>query len=92
MVDFRKLLVVLVTQILWQELEAAVAYRLARQVRTGTQAEDIDLFCPAVASVGVGYVSAGRLWQPMRRMISLLYLKRTFLKRRRRIRTLKRCV
>lgn len=78
MIDLRKPLAVLATHIPWQELEAAVAHRFARQVRTGNQVADIDLFGPTVAVVGAGASNAGRPRLPMRLMISLLYLKHTF--------------
>ncbi len=78
MIDLRKPLAVLATHIPWQELEAAVAHRFARQVRTGRKVEDSDLFGPTVAVVGTGHSNAGRPRLPMRLMISLLYLKHTF--------------
>ncbi len=78
MIDLRKPLAVLATHMPWQELEASVAHRFARQVRTGKQVEDIDLFGPAVSMVGAGHSNAGRPRLPMRLMISLLYLKHAF--------------
>lgn len=51
MIDLRKPLAVLATHIPWQELEASVAHRFARQVRAGRQAADVDLFGPAVPVV-----------------------------------------
>ena len=78
MIDLRKPLAVLATHLPWQELEASVAHRFARQVRTGKQVQDIDLFGPAVSVVGAGYSNAGRPRLPMRLMISLLYMKHAF--------------
>ncbi|WP_257216577.1 transposase, partial [Allopusillimonas soli] len=78
MIDLKKPLAILTTHIPWQELEAAVAHRFARQVRTGKKVKDIDLFGPNVAIVGGGASNAGRPRLPMRLMISLLYLKHTF--------------
>ncbi|KAB0622516.1 IS5 family transposase [Castellaniella defragrans] len=78
MIDLCKPLAVLATHIPWQEMEAAVAHRFARQVRTGKWVEDIDLFGLTMAVVGAGHSSAGRPRLPMRLMISLLYLKHTF--------------
>lgn len=78
MIDLRKPLAVLATHIPWQELEASVAHRFARQVRTGKKVSDMDLFGPTVAVVGGGVSNAGRPRLPMRLMISLLYLKHTF--------------
>lgn len=78
MIDLRKPLAVLATHIPWQELEAAVAHRFARQVRRGRQVTDIDLFGPTTAVVGGGTSNAGRPRLAMRLMISLLYLKHTY--------------
>jgi len=78
MIDLRKPLAVLATHIPWQELEASVAHRFARQVRAGKRVEDVDLFGPTVAVVGGAVSNAGRPRLPMRLMISLLYLKHTF--------------
>jgi len=78
MIDLRKPLAVLATHIPWQELEASVAHRFARQVRTGKKIADVDLFGPTVAVVGGAVSNAGRPRLPMRLMISLLYLKHTF--------------
>lgn len=78
MIDLRKPLAVLATHIPWQELEASVAHRFARQLRTGKKVADIDLFGPTAVVVGGSMSNAGRLRLPMRLMISLLYLKHTF--------------
>lgn len=78
MIDLRKPLAVLATHIPWQELEASVAHRFARQVRTGKKVADIDLFGPTAVVVGGSMSNAGRPRLPMRLMISLLYLKHTF--------------
>ncbi|CAM5785179.1 IS5 family transposase ISVei5 [Castellaniella caeni] len=78
MIDLRKPLAVLATHIPWQELEASVAHRFARQVRSGKQVADVDLFGSTVAVVGGAISNAGRPRLPMRLMISLLYLKHTF--------------
>ena len=78
MIDLRKPLAVLATHIPWQELEASVAHRFARQARTGKKIADVDLFGPTVAVVGGAVSNAGRPRLPMRLMISLLYLKHTF--------------
>ncbi|TAM90656.1 MAG: hypothetical protein EPN41_01115 [Candidimonas sp.] len=59
-------------------MEAAVAHRFARKVRSGKQVTDIDLFGPATAAVGAAPSNAGRPRLPMQLMISLLYLKHTF--------------
>lgn len=71
MIDLRKPLAVLATHIPWQELEASVAHRFARQVRTGKKVADIDLFGPTAVVVGGSISNAGRPRLPMRLMISL---------------------
>lgn len=58
MIDQRKPLAVLATHIPWQELEAFVAHRFTRHVRTGKRATDVDLFGPTVVVVD-GTVSTG---------------------------------
>lgn len=64
MIDPRKPLAVLATHIPWQELEAAVAHRFARQICTGKRVEDINLFDPTVAVVGSGNSNRARQWRP----------------------------
>jgi len=44
MIDLRRPLAVLAAHIPWQELEAWVAHRFARQVRTGKRVADVYLF------------------------------------------------
>src|SRR5690606_38093990 len=78
MIDLRKPLAVLATHIPWQELEASVAHRYARQVRTGRNVVEIDSLCRTAVVAGGSMSNAGRPRVPMRLMISLLYLKHTF--------------
>ena len=62
----------------WQEIEASLAHRFARQVRTGKQIEDSGLFGPTLITAGAGVSNAGRPRLPLRLMASLLYLKHAF--------------
>jgi len=80
MIDLRHPLAVLANRMPWQEIEASLAHRFARQVRTGKKIEDMDMFGPtvAVAVAGAGVSNAGRPRLPTRLMISLLYLKHAF--------------
>ena len=43
MIDLRHPLAVLASRMPWQEIEASLAHRFARQVRTGKQIEDSGL-------------------------------------------------
>ena len=78
MIDLRHPLAVLANRMPWQEIEASLAHRFARQVRTGKKIEDMDMFGPTVAVAGAGVSNAGRPRLPTRLMISLLYLKHAF--------------
>ena len=75
MIDLRHPLAVLANRMPWQEIEASLAHRFARQVRTGKKTEDMDMFGPTVAVAGAGVSNAGRPRLPTRLMISLLYIK-----------------
>ena len=76
--DLRHPLAVLANRMPWQEIEASLAHRFARQVRTGKQIEDLGLFGPTVSVAGAGVSNAGRPRLPTRLMVSLLYLKHAF--------------
>ena len=76
MIDLRHPLAVLANRMPWQEIEASLAHRFARQVRTGKKIEDMNMFGPTVAVAGEGVSNAGRPCLHTRLMISLLYLKR----------------
>ena len=78
MIDLRHSLVVLGSRLPWQAIEARVAHRFARQVRSGKQLNDSDLFGPTTSVVGAGVAKAGRPRLPLRRMLALLYLKHAF--------------
>ena len=78
MIDLRHTLSVLASRMPWQEIEASLAHRFARQVRTGKQIEGSGLFGPTVITAGAGVSNAGRPRLPLRLMASLLYLKHVF--------------
>ncbi len=46
MIDLRHPLAVLAYRMPWQEIEASLAQRWARQVKAGKKIEDLDLFGP----------------------------------------------
>jgi len=78
LIDLRHPLAVLANRMPWQEIEASLAHRFARQVRAGKQIEDSGLFGPTVITAGAGVSNAGRPRLPTRLMVSLLYLKHAF--------------
>jgi transposase, IS5 family len=78
MIDLRHPLAVLANRMPWQEIEASLAQRWARQVKAGKKIEDLDLF-GSVSVLADGDVSnAGRPRLPTRLMVALLYLKHAF--------------
>lgn len=62
----------------WQELEASLAQRFARQVRTGKRIEDEDFFGLASSIAGVGLAVAGGPRLLTRLVVALLYPKHAF--------------
>jgi IS5 family transposase len=78
MIDLRHPLAVLANRMPWQEIEASLAQRWARQVKAGKKIEDLDLFGPVSAVTGGGISNAGRPRLPTRLMVALLYLKHAF--------------
>lgn len=78
MIDLRHPLAVLANRMPWQEIEASLAQRWARQVKAGKKVEDLDLFGPVSGVVGGGTSNAGRPRLPTRLMVALLYLKHAF--------------
>ena len=78
MIDVRHPLAVLTTGMLWQEIEAPLAQRWARQAKVGKKIDGLDLLgsVSAVADSGVSNASRPRL--PSRLMVALLYLKHAF--------------
>ena len=78
MIDLRHPLAVLANRMPWQEIEASLAQRWARQVKAGKKIEDLDLFGSVSGVVGGGVSSAGSPRLPTRLMVALLYLKHAF--------------
>ena len=78
MIDLRHPLAVLANRMPWQEIEASLAQRWARQVKAGKKIEDLDLFGPVTAVTRGGTSNAGRPRLPTRLMVALLYLKHAF--------------
>jgi IS5 family transposase len=60
LIDLRHPLAVLANRMPWQEIEASLAHRFARQVRAGKRTEDLGLFGPTVSVAGAGVSNAGR--------------------------------
>ena len=78
LIDLRHPLAVLANRMPWQEIEASLAHRFARQVRSGKKIEDMDMFGATQIVAGAGVSNAGRPRLPTRLMVSLLYLKHAF--------------
>jgi IS5 family transposase len=78
MIDLRHPLTVLANRMPWQEIEASVSQRWARQVKAGKKIEDLDLLGPVSAVTGGGTSNAGRPCLPTRLMVAVLYLKHAF--------------
>ena len=78
LIDLRHPLAVLANRMPWQEIEASLAHRFARQVRSGKKIEDMDMFGATQIVAGSGVSNAGRPRLPTRLMVSLLYLKHAF--------------
>jgi len=78
LIDLRHPLAVLANRMPWQEIEASLAHRFARQVRSGKKIEDMDMFGATQIVAGAGVSNASRPRLPTRLMVSLLYLKHAF--------------
>jgi len=78
MIDLRHQLAVLEQRMPWAQIEAALAPSFAREVRTGSRTEDVDLFGPRVELVGAGVSNPGRPRLPILLMAARLYLKHAF--------------
>jgi hypothetical protein len=78
MIDLRHPLAVLANRMPWQEIEASLAQRWARQAKAGKKIEGLDLFGPVSVVAGGGTSNAGRPRLPTRLMVALLYLKHAF--------------
>ena len=62
----------------WKEIEASLAHRFARQVRSGKKIENMDMFRATTIIAGAGVSNSGWPRLPTRLMVSLLYLKHAF--------------
>ena len=51
LIDLRRPLAVLANRMPWQEIEASLAHRFARQVRSGKKIEGMDMFGPTQAGL-----------------------------------------
>ena len=78
MIDLRHPLAVLSTRLPWAAIEAAVAPKLAHQVKPARRVIGEDLAGAFDGEFGGGISSAGRPRLPIRLMVSLLYLKNSF--------------
>lgn len=78
MIDLRHQLAVLAQRMPWAQIGAALAPSFAREVRTGSRTEDVDLFGPRVELVGAGVSNPGRPRLPILLMAARLYLKHAF--------------
>ena len=78
MIDLRHPLAVLANRMPWQEIEASLAQRWARQIKAGQKIEDLDLFGLVSGVVGGRVSNTGRPRLPTRLMVALLYLKHAF--------------
>jgi IS5 family transposase len=78
MIDLRHPLAVLANRMPWQEIEASLAQRWARQVKSGKKIEDLDMFGPLSGVAGGAISNVGRPRLSTRLMVALLYLKHTF--------------
>ena len=52
LIELRHPLAVLANRMPWQEIEASLAHRFARQVRSGKKIEGMDMFGPTQAMAG----------------------------------------
>ena len=78
MIDLRHPLAVLSKRLPWAAIEAAVAPKLAHQVKPARRVIGEDLAGAFEGEFGGGISSAGRPRLPIRLMVSLLYLQRSF--------------
>ena len=78
MIDLRHQLAVLAQRMPWAQIGAALAPSFAREVRTGSRTEDVDLFGPRVELVGAGVSNPGRPRLPILLMAARLYRKHAF--------------
>ena len=78
MIDLRHPLAVLARRLPWAAIEAAVAPKLVHQVKPARRVIGEDLAGAFEGEFGGGISSAGRPRLPIRLMVSLLYLQRSF--------------
>jgi hypothetical protein len=75
MIDLRHSLSMLANRMPWQESDAFLAQRSARQVKAGKNIEGCDLIGPVAVVTDGNRSNAGRPRLPTRLMVALLYLK-----------------
>ena len=78
MIDLRHPLAVLSTRLPWASIEAAIAPELAHQAKPAKRVIGDDLAGVFDGEFGGGISPAGRPRLPIRLMVSLLYLQRSF--------------
>ena len=78
MIDLRHPFAMLPRRLPWNSIEAAVAPKLARQVRPAKRISGEDFAGSFEGEFGGGISPAGRPRLPIRLMVSLLYLKNSF--------------
>ena len=78
MIDLRHPLAVLSKRLPWAAIEAAVAPKLAHQAKPATRVAGVDLAGAFDGEFGGGVSPAGRPRLPVRLMVGLLYLQRSF--------------
>ena len=78
MIDLRHPLAVLARRLPWAAIEVAVAPKLAHQVKPARRVIGEDLAGAFEGEFGGGISPAGRPRLPIRLMVSLLYLQRSF--------------
>ena len=59
LIDLRHPLAVLANRMRWQEIEASLAHRFARQVSSGKKVKGMDMFGPTQPMAGAGASNAG---------------------------------
>jgi IS5 family transposase len=78
MIDLRHPLAMLANRMPWQDIEASLAQRWARQVKVGKKSEDLDLFGQVSVLADGDFSNAGRPRLTTRLIVALLYLKHAF--------------
>ena len=78
MINLSDPLAVLARRLPWDQIEAAMQVKFAREDRAGRVLEGQDMFGATQVLAGAGVSNAGRPKLPIRLMASLLYLKHSF--------------